>query len=176
MTPPRIIGLSGKARHGKSTVADIVKQILSERGYGVQIIGFADGVREEAKERGWNGEKDEVGRKMLQDIGMARRAVDPAYWMEKLMAKLMTVENTVVIVPDVRFRNEATVISRLEGELWRVRRPRFSNDLTPEQRWHPSEVELDDWLLWDVEIINDGAVGLLLGAVVEAVKYRRWFP
>ena len=62
-----------------------------------------------------------------------------------------------VIIPDTRFPNEIDLLKQ-EGFIvdhLRVVRPGFENDLTPEQRMHPSETALDN-VEPDAYINNDG--------------------
>ena len=56
-----VIGISGKAQHGKDTLAKILQQ-----KYGGEITHFADLLKEQLKLIGWDGEKDEGGRTLLQ--------------------------------------------------------------------------------------------------------------
>lgn len=56
-----IIGLAGKLHSGKGTVSEyLVKK------YRFKRIGFADSFKNIARNIGWNGIKDEDGRKLLQ--------------------------------------------------------------------------------------------------------------
>jgi hypothetical protein len=155
----RVIGISGKARHGKDSVVDIARAILD--GEGVRIA-FADGVREEATNlHGWNGEKDEAGRSLLQRIGSVRREEDVDYWVRRAWAKISSVPaGSIVFIPDVRYENEAEAIRRAGGILWRVLRinPDFSdldNGLTLTQKLHASETALDDYGKFDALLIAE---------------------
>lgn len=153
-----IIGISGKAQHGKDTVVMNVQRLMETLHIRAVRIGFADGVKKEATERHhWNGLKDEAGRSLLQKIGADRRREDPAYWIRRLIETIRDdpeCSTTVFLVPDVRYLNEATALRAAGGALWRVIRfnpdgTPFQNDLTPEQREHASETDLDAYVNWD---------------------------
>ena len=104
-------------------------------------------------------EKDEKGRTILQDLGMDKRKEDPDYWVKAAMRKVVAIAaespgTKIVFVPDTRFTNEARAIKFLGGEIWRIERYTeyntgvrvpYDNGLTPEQKVHPSEIELDNW-------------------------------
>jgi hypothetical protein len=146
----KIIGIAGKARHGKNTLADIFANILKAKGYEPRIVGFADAVKNEAKARGWNGEKDEAGRALLQNVGMEARADNPNYWVDVLMGRMLSEDSkkAVWIITDVRFQNEIDAINAKGGNVIKVERRNdgnmpFDNGLTAEQKKHPSEAEMD---------------------------------
>lgn len=124
---PVIIGIAGKARSGKDTIADII------RGYllGVEKLAFADalkkgcaatlGVSESMmysmdRESKIPGLKFSV-REMLQHIGTEGwRALDPDIWVQIVGKRVqdMMVDRafTGVVIPDVRFQNEAAWVRR----------------------------------------------------------------
>ena len=57
-----LIGLSGKKRVGKDTVGHWL-----EIKHEFTRVSFAELLKKQAKRDGWNGKKDEKGRKLLQD-------------------------------------------------------------------------------------------------------------
>lgn len=143
MTYPRVIGLLGKARSGKSTAA----QYLG-RKYGYHILSFAlplkmlvakalvDTPPPIPKEE-WLGHiytnRTAFTRWLLQYVGTdIARALDPDIWIKKSSAQLqehMDLGHRVVF-EDVRFFNEANMItayhnvampSRVHNELWRTK-------------------------------------------------------
>ena len=78
------ICVSGLARHGKDTSAEIIKKILEERGYSVLIAHYGDLLKFICKNFfGWNGEKDTDGRTLLQQVGTnCIRKQNPDYWVD----------------------------------------------------------------------------------------------
>jgi len=152
-----IVPINGKARHGKDTFAQMLKAELEAKGKRVLIVRFADYLKFIAKEYfGWNGEKDEVGRTLLQFIGTDRvRAKYEDFWVETVARLLWIFEHDfdVVLIPDARFPNEVSFWHYwgevLEADTsWtsvsvKVVRPDFDNGLTDEQKNHPSETSLD---------------------------------
>lgn len=162
----KIFTITGKARHGKDTIAEMMKDILEERGYRVLLTHYADLLKYICKTFfNWNGEKDEVGRTILQKVGTETvRTQKPDFWVDFIIniLNLFPYEWDVVIIPDARFPNE---IERLkeEGfdvEFVRVFRPNFDNGLTEEQKNHKSEIALDNYVA-DVEITNEGTLNEL---------------
>lgn len=158
----KVICISGKARHGKDTVAEIVRNLLIERGQRVGIVHYADLLKYFCKTYfGWDGNKDEKGRSILQHVGTdVVRKKEPDYWVDFLINFLHLFEDEwdYVLVPDCRFPNEVDgFVNEFLFSHWRVQRPNFDNQLTEEQKQHPSETALDKhWL--DELIINDGTI------------------
>ena len=148
----KVILISGKARHGKDTVASIMQTYLTiSKNKKVLIAHYGDLVKYVCKTFfDWNGEKDDAGRSLLQYVGTdAVRAVYPNYWVD-FIADMLTVFKDkwdYVIIPDARFPNEITRMKEkgLDVETFRVIRPNFESDLTAEQLKHSSETALDNF-------------------------------
>jgi hypothetical protein len=140
-----IIGVSGKKRAGKNTTFALARILLDEDETGkVMRFGFADALKEMAVQQfDWNGAKDETGRKLLQNLGVAMRSVDENYWVRKVMDRLpyLNDDTQVVFITDCRFVNEADAIRKQAGGVvWRVNRPSM-----PFTDTHVSETALDDY-------------------------------
>lgn len=113
-----LIGLSGYAGVGKDEVA---KTLTSQLTY--QRVAFADPLKELATAIGWNGEKDEVGRKFLQDLGVGvREHLNTDAWVLAAEERIEQIDGPVVVT-DVRFPNEVQMIRRRGGKVVRVVRP-----------------------------------------------------
>ena len=170
----KVILISGKAEAGKTTTANIIKTFLEERGKKVACIPYGQYVKDTAKLIwNWNGEKDEKGRQLLQWWGTdIVRAQDSNFWVDSVirLAKVIDKHVDYLIIDDCRFINEIeawrsikyVVLDEATDALTnrqrfpdiitiRVERPGHENVLTPEQRRHPSETELDDYI-FDITI------------------------
>jgi hypothetical protein len=141
--------ISGKAQHGKDTFAYLLQQKLPGK---TVILHYADHVKAVCRQvYGWDGVKDEAGRKMLQEIGTDKiRARNPKYWVNVVFDLIDVIRDDFdnFIIPDTRFKNEIDECKRrfpYEVAVLRVIRVGFENNLTPEQREHPSETDLDGY-------------------------------
>lgn len=164
----KVILISGKAEAGKTTTANIIKTFLEERGKKVACIPYGQYVKDTAKLIwNWDGEKDKKGRELLQWWGTdIVRAQDPNFWVDSVVRLAKVIDKYVdyLIVDDCRFVNE---IQGWYGDIYcnwrpftiRVERPGHENALTPEQRRHPSETELDDYI-FDITIKAIDKAGL----------------
>lgn len=168
----KLIGLSGYARAGKDSVADVL---------GFRRVSFADPMRKALyalnpivrwydleywrvqdviDKYGWDGYKKspfaEELRSLLQRFGteVGREQFGANFWVDQAMRLVETYrfQDFDVVLTDVRFPNEAEAIRAAGGVVWRVRRPNVfpAND-------HVSEVGLDDWP-FDRFIDNNGSL------------------
>lgn len=158
----KIVIFSGKARHGKDTAADHMVKELTEAGYSAIKIAYADYLKFVCKQYfGWNGEKDDIGRTILQTVGTDRtRRTNKDYWVDHVIGLSKTIFKTVdyIIISDARFINEMDKWyeyeeksnRRLSIKTVRIERVEmgglpFDNGLTDKQKAHPSECELDSY-------------------------------
>jgi len=163
-----IIGLTGYAQSGKDTVAKILVD-----NYGYTRVAFADKIRELLYEMapkvvlgydthsnvqlmvdsfGWDKAKTNPEiRAMLQKLGMgARKVFGDDFWIKQALAPAL--KNEKIVVTDVRFTNEANMVTHFGGQIWRVKRLGVEavND-------HISESEMDDYKV-DQIFVNNGTI------------------
>lgn len=176
-----IITISGHAKNGKDTIANILKEKLESRNKKVLIIHFADYLKFVCEKYfGWDGKKDERGRTILQEVGTdIVRKRDQYFWVDIVCRLINVLSNDFdfFIIPDCRFENEieypeseyglkifATNIRRYENNII------FDNGLTLEQKRHPSETSLD-YYEFDWTFINDSDINALYGKADEFIEY-----
>lgn len=148
---------------------------MEDRGDSVVIAHYADLLKYICKTFfGWDGQKDEKGRRLLQYVGtdvIRKRA--PDYWV-RFLSEFFTIfsdEWDYVIIPDTRFPNEISAIHEAGFDTIhiRVKRENFVSPLTAEQQQHPSEIALDD-VEPDAWLINDGSIEDLERHITDWVK------
>lgn len=165
------ICISGKAQNGKDTSAEIFKNELVIRGHSVLVIHQADLLKYICKAFfNWNGEKDEAGRTLLQQVGTnVIRKVEPDFWVDFIAKVTGFFKDTwdYIIIPDTRFPNELEKLKANDANVFHVRiiRKDFKSPLTEEQQRHPSETALDG-IESDFTLINDKGIDDLYGGVV----------
>lgn len=106
-------------------------------------------------------------RRILQWWGTEyRRAQDPDYWTKAWGRKVsqLDVEKMYLLVDDVRFMNELSVIKEHGGLIIKIDRPGFDGANN-----HASETSLDDYAAWDGKILNDGSLDEFKGKVENLV-------
>lgn len=159
----RILGLSGPARAGKSSLA----HLLTEYG-GYRQIAFATPIKKIVADLvGRTPEELEISkdyplellggrtpREAMQTLGdWGRKAIADSLWVDRAIASAMPLIETGdrVVFTDVRIQNEAQAIANLGGFIIRVAR-----DSLPEAsgRDHDTEIPLPpsliDGTVWNV--------------------------
>ncbi len=161
----KLIALTGAAGSGKSTIAEYLSRPKSKH------IPFArvkfsrtikrmllqiPGMTEEMTEGRYKETPQEIlggqtPRQVMQTLGTewGRDLVSKNIWLDSW-------ENYVndfshVVAEDLRYLNEARLVKKLGGEIWRVVRPNFLNN------GHVSETEQTD-IEADVIIHNNGSI------------------
>lgn len=165
-TTPRLIGLTGKAGAGKDTVAEYLNW-----GYTYDKVAFADPLRkgiaaifdlhythfQHPRKEETLPEIGKSPRQLMQTLGTewGRELVHPDLWLilaKKRVEDFWTVGGKVVIT-DVRFENEATMIRELGGVIWHIKRAATG---TPHQ--HLSEAGVGFGAESDVMIDNNKSI------------------
>jgi hypothetical protein len=156
----KLINLSGHAECGKTTVAKMLKEELQAGGKKVLLMSYAGYLKYICQAYfGWDGKKDETGRKLLQYVGTDLvRKRDPDFWVKTIVdfVKVFGRDFDFIIMDDCRFVNEVEypIIHFVDACSVRINRPEHVNSLTEQQRLHPSEIALDDYNKFDYSIIN----------------------
>lgn len=129
---PHLIGISGYAQVGKSSVG----KILADK-YGYTQLAFADKLRELAAEvhPGYQHLVETIGyeqakqteplvRDLLVRLGAGTRKVLGAdVWVDALLPlNAATWGISSAVITDVRYANEALRIKQLGGQIWHVER------------------------------------------------------
>jgi hypothetical protein len=139
-----------------------MKEELELLGYKVLITHFAGLVKYVATNFfNWDGEKDELGRTLLQYVGTdVVRKQDENFWVNfiKNILKFFPYQWDYVIIPDYRFPNEKDLLAQ-EYNTYHVGIVRDDNvsNLTEEQKNHPSETSVNSNCA-DTVIQNDGSL------------------
>lgn len=173
----KVVAISGKARHGKDTVAEMLFEHLSDQGYRVLITHYADLLKFICRNYfGWDGAKDEAGRHILQFVGTdVVRKQKPDYWVDFVIDMLSLFKDhwDYVIIPDTRFPNEIDKLRRRKFDTTHLRvvRPNYDAGLSQEQMSHPSETALDA-VRADIYLKNDGTLEDLRNAVNQLFKEK----
>lgn len=109
-----IIMVTGKAGCGKDTFYEIASKQIKQ---STIRLAFADMVKSVAYMYGWNGKKDERGRKLLQTVGAVGREYNECVWINPVVDKIKSLSrDTIPIITDLRFANEYWMISNIMQE------------------------------------------------------------
>ena len=173
-----LIGLSGYARSGKDTVAELLCL-----NYGYKRVSFADPMRqalyvlspkidnivrlsEYVDDYGWDvAKQNQEVRRLLQVFGteVGRKMFGLDFWIDIALKDLSG--DTQVVISDVRFPNEADAIAKLGGSMWRINRKNHSA-----VNGHASEHAMDNYMFNHV-IYNDETLDDLSDEVFMLAKH-----
>lgn len=174
---PMLIGLSGKAEHGKSAASRIIRDWVVNNGGTCAIFEISALILQECITLGYlpagtirNGQ-DKAQNALLILHGKARREASPNYWTDLVVWQMLSSGADVAICPNVRFPAEGGAIQAAGGTVWRINRlnadgsqfisdTRDPNDIT--------ETALDRWSA-DFYLTNVTPHGALLEQLVIAL-------
>jgi hypothetical protein len=144
----KIVGIIGKLNTGKDTVAEVCQK------QGYVRHSFADPVKEIVHEMFnvprnilWGDSSKRTGevRRMLQGLGTDyARSIRPNIWVSKMQEQLRKCEEQNcygVVIPDVRFLNEAEMLHERGATLIYLTRPLSGSHETDDANYHLSETE-----------------------------------
>lgn len=184
MNEPIIIGIGHKKGVGKDTVANRLVD-----SYGFIRMSFADPLKEACRiifhfsdEQLYGNLKEVIDprwgkspRQILQLFGTdaLRAVIDKEVWIKSLKIKIQNLASRTIhkqlkiVVPDVRFPNEAEAIkSMTDGSLWKVVRDLPSNEFS----LHESEIALDTYNGWNEILLNNNTMAVLYQRVDQLVN------
>ncbi len=157
-----LIGLVGRKRSGKDTLAGFATEAVD----GLRVMSIAEPLKQACKlayvlsDEQLEESKDVVDprwgstpRDMFKALGTKFfRSEDPDQWTKNMAFRIRGAGVENVVVPDVRFQNEATFIRENGGFLVHVFRDLDTNDDD-----HPTERTTDE-IECDFYIENDGSL------------------
>lgn len=143
---PRIVGICGGIGAGKDTVANALievleyrrisfawklKQVCADVFCGVPNAAFFGSQADKRERLDAYGLPGMTGRKILETIGAACRAVDPDVWLRYAM-RLVDGHDEAGrwVISDVRYQNEIDAIHERGGVVWRVQKAGIISEYT----------------------------------------------
>lgn len=179
--------ISGKARAGKDTLANIMAEKLEGKSIN---IAMADYLKHIAKlYYGWNGEKNEQGRHILQTLGTERIREElgwDTFHVERVCQDIKIIGDRFdyVFIPDARFKNEIYYTQAkfpYNTTTIHIERLDLKSPLTEEQQRHRSENDLNDFI-YDYNIKSESGidnveeqVDAVLGDLIKDFNMRKFY-
>lgn len=144
---PKIFVLSGKAKSGKNTVADIISEYYKDKC--IQI-SFAHYLKQYVKNiTNWNGSEETKPRDLLQSMGidLIKNKINPNLLIDRVCddIKVYSYFFDYIIITDARLVDEIEAIkNNFECVTIRITNLK-ENNLTLEQQNHITETNLDNY-------------------------------
>lgn len=175
----QIIAISGKAGHGKDTMCEAIQRVCH---LDIRRLALADPLKSEAsamlagyeysfarEAEQWEEARWEYWRLMMNRSTKERfRAIQiwwgtewrrlgftETYWTELLRNDMLRClgDKAVFTITDIRFPNEAGLVTVLGGSVMRVNRPSVVSTNN-----HPSETAMDDYSDFCMVVTNEGTI------------------
>lgn len=174
---PFIFIISGKARHGKDTVAKMIRSYYERVGLNTINLQYSTPIKEYAKKiSNWDGSEETKPRELLQLLGteLIRQKIDFLFFVKRLISdiKVYSYFYDIITISDARAKVELD-IPRQELKkviIINVNRPTLESELTKTEQKHYTETDLDDYTNYDYKIINDGTIEELEEKVIDIME------
>ena len=167
----------GKARHGKDTVAEIIRNYYEESNLKILNIQYSSYIKDYAKKiSNWDGSEETKPRELLQQLGtnVIREKIDNLFFVKRIIDDIKVYKYffDAITISDARFKVEVDMPKQNHKNIIAIHvdRPNFDNGLTEEQKKHPTEVDLDDYDKYDYKIVNDGTIEDLKEKVIKIIR------
>lgn len=173
----KIYVISGKARHGKDTVASFIKEIYEKKNLKVINLSYGSYIKMYAKEiSNWNGEEETKPRELLQQLGteVIREKIDKDFFVKRICddIRVYSYYFDVITISDARFINEVTWPKKYFDNVINIRviRDNYDSVLSSKQQKHLTETALDEYNDYDFVIHNDSNLEDLNKKVINLVS------
>lgn len=180
---PYIYILCGKARSGKDTTADIIKEYYEKKSKKVIILSYGTYIKEYAKKiSDWDGSDESKPRTLLQVLGtdIIRNNIDDMFFIKRIIGDISVYSYffDVIIISDARFEKEITTIKETFNDVIdiNIKRPNFDNGLNELEKNHASEQGLNNYNSYKYTVNNDALISDLKSKIIkiiEEVEYER---
>lgn len=150
----KLIILSGKARSGKDTVLEIIKEYYKEEK--VMNISYSYYLKDYLKRMG-NFNEINKPRTLMQKFGEELRNIDKNFLINRVMEDIEVFKNyyDIIVITDARLKEEIE-IPKQKYELVSIRIERdLDNGLNELEKNDITETNLDDYENFDYVIKND---------------------
>lgn len=159
----KIFIVAGKARHGKDTVASMIRDFYADKkcinlSYGSYIKDYAMKISD------WDGSDETKPRELLQHLGteVIRNNIDENFFIKRLCddIRVYSYYFDVITISDARFPDEIDIPRKTFSDVcvMKVVRSNFDSPLSEEQLKHRTETALDGYSNFDYVIENDGSL------------------
>ncbi|MEG0826647.1 MAG: hypothetical protein RR404_04185 [Bacilli bacterium] len=175
----KIFITAGKGRNGKDTVCLFIKEICEEKGLKVINLAYGSYIKEYTKKiTGWDGSEEtkEQVRSILQQIGteVIRDQIDENFFIKRIIDDIRVYSYffDVITISDARLESEIEIPKKELNNIVsvHVERTNFETNLTSNEQKHRTETGLDNYNLYDYNILNSSTLEHLKNEVRKMVE------
>ena len=159
---PKIYVVGGKAKHGKDTFSAFLKETYENHNKTVIVTQLSKYIKYYAREMtGWDLSEETKPREFLQQLGttvIRQKLKKDDLFIKRMIddIEIFSCFYDAIIISDIRLKKEIIELKEAYPNIISIHitRPDFDNGLTEEQKKHPTEIDLDDYTGFDIEIVN----------------------
>ncbi len=159
---PKIYVVGGKAKHGKDTFSAFLKEAYESHNKKVIVTQLSKYIKYYAREMtGWDLSEETKPREFLQQLGttvIRQKLKKDDLFINRMIddIEIFSYFYDAIIISDVRLKKEIIDLKKAYPNIISIHidRPNFDNGLTEEQKKHPTEIDLDDYNEFDIEVVN----------------------
>lgn len=177
MKNPKIFIVSGKARNGKDTTCNMIREYYEDKGLKTINLQYSSYIKEYAKKiSDWDGSEETKPRELLQYLGteIIREKIDYNFFVNRIIddIKVYSFFFDIITISDARAKVEIDKVrdSFSNVKAIKVIRTNFDDGLTCEQRKHFTETDLDDYENYDYILENDSTLDDLNKKVIKLLE------
>lgn len=165
----KVLLIGGKAGAGKDTVANFIQHNFPN----VKRLALADPIKSIAFSMGWDGDKDEKGRRLLQHLGQVGREYNENMWVADAVWRInlnqLSTDNNLFVISDFRFPNEYSVLKETFSDVVTLNIVGRQREMEDSLWKDVSENSLSDFK-FDYTLVNSGTLSDLEETVIKFVE------
>ena len=160
---PIIFVIYGKARSGKSTITEYIKEYYEKKNLKAIDLMYAESIKNYAKKIiNWDGLEETKPRDFLQQLGteIIRNQIDDNFFINRMLQDIEVYSYfyDVIIITDARLEQEIEVPYKNYEKVIRIKIEGNNSDLTNKQKQHITETALNNYDEYEYKIINNGTL------------------
>ena len=165
--------ICGKARSGKDTAVDILKDYYNSKNLKTIELKYTFYLRKYTKNiTGWDGSEENKPRSFMQEIGTVIRDYDNKYFSRRMLEDIFIYQNyyDIILIDDTRMVNEITAIKEKYPNSVSILLERKTEELTNTEKNHITETALDNYHDFDYVIDNNHTLEDLKNNILTIVR------
>lgn len=161
---PYIIIISGKAKVGKDTTANFIKEYCDNHQLKAINLQYSSYIKMYAKEIiNWDGLENDKPREFLQNLGeYIRTNINKYFFINRIIEDILVYRKfyDVITISDARLIEELDIIKEKFPSTIKlnIQRPNFNPYHSLKEENHPTEHDLDNYPNFDYIIHNDSSL------------------
>ena len=175
---PTIFLICGKARHGKTTIGNYLKEYYEKKEIKVTNTLIALYLKIYAERFfGWDGKDETKPRELLQQLGteiIRKKLNKEDFFVDRTIEDIDILKHffNIIVIDDIRFPIEIEKIKEKYKNVLTIKiiRDNFESDLDEKQLKHSTETALDNYDKYDYIIENSGTLEELNNKVIKILE------